>query len=400
MKRRLPEYMVPGALVFLEQLPLTPNGKLDRKALPTPEAQLAPDNIPQPRDGTEFCLQQIWRDVLGCQEVAIEDNFFEIGGHSLHAVGLAGRISMMYKTRMSVRSIFDYPTIEKLAAFLRQNVSPTPPSSVVPLNTRGNLTPLFCVHPSGGMASCYVPLARALGTERPFYALQSTGIDAVSDRFACIEEMASAYVAEVRTVQPEGPYLLGGWSLGGIIAFEMAQQLTARGDVVAILALFDSQPNVEPLQQPVTQDEVRQFAAVRMLQYLAEVGIPEDVAAALTIEQRIELFVSEARKLRRLPSDVDSDYALRILLTWTGNERAAQRYAPQLYSGRISLFKSSHTNFVDSAYGWRRFAAGGVDVYSLPVRHDKFMDESHAKELAAVLNECLDVTASAHAIHS
>ncbi|HEV2736909.1 MAG TPA: amino acid adenylation domain-containing protein, partial [Longimicrobiaceae bacterium] len=237
LRGRLPDYMVPAALVRLEALPLTSNGKVDRRALPAPP-DAGPTAYAAPRTAAEEALAAIWAEVLGVERVGVRDDFFELGGHSLSAARLVGRIRERLGRELSLGELFRGATVERLARALDGGASP---GLAVPLLRLGDGagTPFFCVHAAGGMAAAYLRLARRQD-DRPFYGLQARGLAPGETPAGSVEEMAARYVEAVRSVQPRGPYLLGGWSVGGTVAWEMAQRLRAAGEEVALLALIDS----------------------------------------------------------------------------------------------------------------------------------------------------------------
>src|SRR6185295_2502459 len=176
---------------------------------------------------------------LGAEDLDIRDDFFRHGGHSLRAVALSARLGAVFGARSSGRSVFDWPTVEKMAAYLRQEVALAPPSSVVPVQSNGARRPLFCVHPGGGLVHSFVDLAHSLGPEQPFFAFQSHGLGEGQSPLTSVEEMAALYINDLRAAQPEGPYQLAGLSMGVVVAYEMALQLTAAGHQVSFLGLLD-----------------------------------------------------------------------------------------------------------------------------------------------------------------
>ena len=257
LKEKLPEYMVPNAFVMLEKMPLTPNGKVDRQALPAPEhtrPELGEAYVAA-RTPTEQSLAEIWADVLGLERVGIDDNFFELGGYSLLAVRLFVRIRKWAGIDLPLAILFKSPTVRALAELLDPNCATAPISransseislpvqqwrSLVPMQPEGSRPPVFLIHAVGGNVLNYLPLLRPLPPDQPVYGLQARGVDGVLPTYSSVEEMASHYIAEIRSVQSSGPYFLGGASFGGNVAFEIAQQLIKQGDEVAFLALFDS----------------------------------------------------------------------------------------------------------------------------------------------------------------
>ncbi|RYZ43528.1 MAG: amino acid adenylation domain-containing protein, partial [Myxococcaceae bacterium] len=237
LRQQLPEYMVPTTFMVMDALPLNSNGKVDRKALPEPDAHaIEARDFVAPRDALEMQLARIWEDVLGVRSVGVRTSFFELGGHSLLAVRMLASIRERLGLSLPLSVLFQQPTVEQLAQVLRDDSQAWTP--LVPLE-RGEpgQRPLFLVHPGGGNVLAYGELARRLGPSVPVYGLQSRGLDGrpVAES---IEEMAGLYIEAIRTVQPHGPYQLGGWSLGGVIAYEMACRLREAGEAVDLLALI------------------------------------------------------------------------------------------------------------------------------------------------------------------
>jgi thioesterase domain-containing protein/acyl carrier protein len=400
---RMPNYMVPSAIMTLEKLPLTANGKLDRKALLTVELYRPEERggILHPRDNTELYIRNIWEEVLGIQDIAISDNFFDIGGHSLTAVALAARIETAYNSKVSVKTIFDNPTIEELAQFVRRKITFSPPSSVIPIHPRGTLRPFFCVHPAGGLVNCYMPLARHLRPDVSFYGLQSYGLDEGQSPLTKIEEMAAQYIKDLKRIQPLGPYQIGGWSLGGTVAYEMAQQLCDAGEEVSLLALFDADVNVNPILQPITDEELVEAETGHVVKLLFKENATLDEVEALEFEQQVALFLHKYKESGKMPADVTLQQCRRFLRVWAINERAKKRYLYRPFAGRVTLFRSSFNQAGDETYGWHKLARGGLQVFPLAADHDDFVDGPNAKPLAERLRLCMDEVYSAHVnLHS
>ncbi|MGB7949035.1 MAG: amino acid adenylation domain-containing protein, partial [Candidatus Binatia bacterium] len=242
LKQKLPEHMVPSAFVFLDSLPLTQNGKLDRNALlaTRPTLPNTEEAFIAARDELELQLTQVWERILRTRPIGLKDNFFDLGGHSLLAVRLISQVEKLTGRRLSLASLFQAPTIEEQAKFVRSEGWSSPWSSLVAIQPGGSKPPLFCVHAHDGNVLFWRELSRRLGPEQPFYGLQAQGFDGKQAPDTRVEDMASRYVREIQLLQPEGPYFLGGHCFGGLIAFEMAQQLHAQGQTVALLALMDS----------------------------------------------------------------------------------------------------------------------------------------------------------------
>src|ERR1051326_6176190 len=241
VRAKLPEYMTPADFVIMDAPPLTPNGKIDRKALPAP----APERfefasaMAGPRDALEQQLGGIWENILRVR-VRPSDNFFDLGGHSLMAVRLFSEIQKRTGRHLPLETLFQAPTIRELADILRKDGWSPPWSSLVPIQPGGSRPPFFCVHGRGGDILLYRNLARHLGSDYPFFGLQSQGLDGKGKYLTTVEEMATHYVREVRNLQHDGPYYLGGFGMGGAVAYQMAQDLLDQGQETRLLALFDS----------------------------------------------------------------------------------------------------------------------------------------------------------------
>ena len=236
----LPGYMVPSAVVVLDGLPLTANGKLDRRALPAPDyitGALGSTGIPTTAE--EMILRGLFAEILGLPHVGLDDSFFELGGHSLLATRLVSQIRSVMGVELSVRTLFETPTVAGLTRRLALPSMHDALGMLLPIRTHGSRPPLFCVHPASGLSWCYSPLARYMPTEHPLYGLQARGLDGTAHR--SIPDMAADYIKEIRKVQESGPYHLLGWSFGGNVAHEMAVQLQDQ-DEQAALIIMDAYP--------------------------------------------------------------------------------------------------------------------------------------------------------------
>ena len=242
LRSALPSYMVPSALVSLDALPLTTNGKLDRSSLPIPEdmRSAAIHGTVAPQDNLERHLVAIWERVLGVHPIGIADNFFDLGGHSLLAVQLFERIARHYGRRLPLGILFERGTIKELAVLIRQDQSASDRVAAVAIQPLGNKPPFFCAYPYHGLILCYRHLARYLGPDQPVYGLQPPTTDLGELAGIRVEDMAACCVHQIRAVQPRGPYYLGGYCSGGILASEIAHQLQVQGETVALLVLFDT----------------------------------------------------------------------------------------------------------------------------------------------------------------
>ncbi|HEX3131877.1 MAG TPA: amino acid adenylation domain-containing protein, partial [Thermoanaerobaculia bacterium] len=388
LRERLPEYMVPASFNFLEAMPLTPTGKVDRGALPGLEAVRMPDReATEPRDVLELRLAAVWAEVLGLPRVGVRDGFFDLGGHSLLAVRLLARIQRELGRDLPLSVLFDGGTVERMAALLREDA---PVSCLVPIQPGGERPPFFCVHPAGGDVLGYAALARLLGPDQPFHGLQSRGLLAGAEPHLRVEDMASAYLEEIRRVQPEGPYRLGGWSLGGLIAYEMARQLRARGEEVALLAILDASPGYggeEESDLDLLLDVAAYVESLRGVDLrltsddLAEAG--PDGAFGVLLERLREVDLLSAGD-----RGGGEDQLRRVLAVYRANTRAARSYVAGPYPGPVTLVRTGGGSPPD--LGWGRISGGVVEVHEVPGAHLSLMAEPHVHALAQRLRSCLD----------
>jgi amino acid adenylation domain-containing protein len=375
LKDKLPDYMVPSAIVILEKMPLTPNGKIDRRALPAPDIQLSLTNsFAPPRDNLELQLTQIWEEVLNIHPIGIRDNFFELGGHSLLAISLIAKIQSAFGKNLSLAAFFQGATIESLANILRSyTVSPSW-STLVTIQSGGSKQPFFCVHPGVGTVLAYVDLAHHLGSEQPFYGLESLGLEEEQKPYGQVEEMAAHYIEAMQSVQPQGPYQLGGWSFGGLVAFEMAQQLHAQGQQVSLLALLDTSAVMDS-EESQEQDEQEYNSFTEFMEELLRGDVSDD-SPALGISPNL-----------------DEAQAQRLIKLFKSHLQAANSYQPQPYQGKVNLFLAEEGLALESeeaTLGWGNLAQGGVDIHWIPGYHDTIVSKPNVEILAQKLRLCLD----------
>ncbi len=253
VRTALPDYMTPSVFVFLEAMPLTANNKVDTQALPAPTFALSGDPAHvAPRDRMEVQLAALWQQVLGVQNIGIRDNFFDLGGHSLKAAQLFYLIEQVYGRHLPLATLFQAPTISELASVLSREQWVLPWQSLVAIQPSGTAIPIFMVPGVGGNVLVFAQLARLLGPDQPVYGLQARGLDGKEAPFMAVPEMASHYVKEIQQLRPHGPYVIAGACTGGLIAYEMAQQLMAQGNGVTLLMMdtwhpssYRKQPSME-----------------------------------------------------------------------------------------------------------------------------------------------------------
>jgi amino acid adenylation domain-containing protein len=394
LRRKLPEYAVPQVYISLDALPLSANGKVDRKALPDPtESRSARERVhTPPRDEVEQRLASIWQELLEARPIGVEDGFFDLGGHSLLAVRMMASIRKHFGRELPLAMLFERPTISRLAEVLRDGPGVNRREPLVPIQPGGHRPPLFFVHPVGGDVLCYSELARALGTDQPLYGLQVPDFGPDEVPHACLEDMASAYVKALRAVQPAGPYRLGGWSMGGMLAFEMARQLQAAGEAVALLALVDV---IEP---PGPARELPD-AALLLSWFARDLGglagralaLSPEVLRGLAAREQLEHLLEHARQQAVLPPDMDAPTLERFVETFQRNFRALLSYAPDRFDGDVLYVRASAGATMRTAEAWRQKVLGTMTVVELAGDHYTVVREPAVHTLAGVLRERLEV---------
>jgi phthiocerol/phenolphthiocerol synthesis type-I polyketide synthase E len=342
-----------------------------------------------PRDALERELAAMWRELLGVAKVGVHDDFFELGGQSLVAVRMFQRIAKKYGVELPLSTLFEASTIGDWAALLRPHLDLAEPergvvakvtpiesvesvegkvrrpfSPLVTIQAGKGWPPLFCVHGAGGNVLNLVDMARAMGSAQPFYGLQAYGVDGVTPPHETIEQMASAYLPKVRELQPEGPYLLGGYSGGGLVAFEMAQRLHAAGQEVKLLALIDTFHPEIPVRAVTMRARVSRLREEK-LRYVAEALARRRDRLREPINQR----AIDEHRARREPVP----FALREFHLTRNFDAAAWRYRPRPWPGRAILFQAEQVAYIyrDAGpyYGWERHVLGGIEVVPVPGDH-------------------------------
>jgi acyl-CoA synthetase (AMP-forming)/AMP-acid ligase II/thioesterase domain-containing protein/acyl carrier protein len=383
--RSLPAYAVPTHFVFLESLPFTPAGKLDRHALPpleSPSIEAAQLIRAEP---VETMLLKLWRKVLRKNVRTTEENFFELGGDSLKAVLLFLEIEREFGRHFPISTLLEAPTIQSLAALLlRKQEAHGESSSLISLQSNGNCLPFFCVPGAGGSVLNFRRLAQLLGPDQPFFGLQAPGLNGKTSEGISIEAMAKQYCEEIRSVQRSGPYLLGGASFGAFVAFEMARQLTANGDEVGFLGIFDQYPpgsNIGyeppgPLRQMICHLEIlRNIPYSEVLPYVVH-------RVKSVLQNRKGEIKSDTAQL---PAPI-----VRLLET---HKQLGKEYAGDLYAGKLTFFRATRIPLralPDPTGGWSAFVTGSVETILIPGDHAIWLNEGSVSLLAQELGKRLN----------
>jgi amino acid adenylation domain-containing protein len=355
LQERLPGYMVPAAFVLLAALPLTPNGKVDRQALPAPDRQRAEEGYRSPRTPVEELLAGIWAELLGVERVGASSNFFDLGGHSLLAVRVMGRIEHVFGVTVPISALFEAPTVEQLAGMIQERRVPRS-APLVRLHSGGAGRPLFLAPPVGGNVFSYVSLAKKLGAKRPVYGLQAIG-EGIGPP-PSMEDLAAQYLATVREVQAEGPWLLGAWSAGAVTAYEMARQIESTGGT-ALLTMFDPPAPPDGCIKAVGDTELL-LAFARMASPSAEQkALIHELVEGLDVEAGLDRLLELARAEGVLTQDVGKPWLRERFNLYCRSMTTVEGYQPRPYGGRLILFRADGLmapGAVDLIWGWDRLA--------------------------------------------
>ena len=364
LRAKLPGYMVPTGFVVMNELPLTANGKIDRRALPAPTAQtsaLKAEHV-APRNNIERMLASIWGRVLNASDIGIHDDFFDLGGHSLVGIQLLGQVEQQFNKTLPLKSLFEAPTIAQFAELLKGEGAAHDWKNLSLVQPEGDGLPLFCVH--GDEASHFIP--KYLGNTRPFYAFFHQGEDGKRIEHTSVESIAAHFIREMKQARPKGPYLLTGYSFGGIVAYEMAQQLTAAGDEVPLLAVFDTYaPGLHP----------------------------EAIKADAKPWDGLKKAVLRGIVKRALHGNGPVPARWRNFHITDTYDRAVKSYVPSPYNGKLTVIKAAQS-WGPKEMGWEKLAKGGIDVVLVPGDHYSLIKEPHVKELTRELATRFDVAVS------
>lgn len=415
LRSELPEFMVPAVFSRLDALPFGPTGKLDQRALaridPVP-ADATPIGHVAPRNDEERRMAGIWEELLGVSDIGMTDDFFELGGHSLLALQLGEHIAEAFGTEVPVSALFERATIEYLVERLAAPASAGSP--LVPIQPQGTKRPLFCVHGVFGEAFVFERLARRLGPDQPFFALQAAGVAGTDEPVRDLKEMAANYIRAMRSVQPDGPYAVGGLCAGGLVALEMAQQLRAAGNGVSLLVLLDTSARtfVPAAERNVPAHPALDFIR-DMPSWLRGFGDLTSAQRSDVLRFNVGLWRerlrSAVRPAERMGGDVVDPRipaignAFHLSARHRGVARAfrdaLRAYRPEPYPGRVTLFRArmqalfgSH----DPAKGWLPLAQGLFEIRPVPGNHLWMLHEPHVTTLARELASALEHSEAQH----
>ena len=406
LKEKLPDYMVPSAMVCMDKLPLTANNKVDRKALPEPSSfsSSTSNEYMEPKTITEKKLAAIWSSILKIEKIGVLDGFFEIGGHSMIAVTMIIKIEKEFGIRLPLATLFEQSNIQRLAKVIENGVEPDRWRSLVPLRPGGSRKPLFLVHGLGLNVLLYTTIINYLDPEQPVYGLQAKGLNGIDQPLETIEEIAAYYISEIMTIDSEGPYQLAGYSLGGNIAYEMGIQLTRMGKQVSFIGLLDSeaQTSIDNLSINRKIGSIGRY----LLNYLSW---NITYFFKTSSESRFSVIKRRWRGLGKKVRGIDINVSKEIMISkgekhelpkylhkvHHANRRAGKKYITKAYNGCVHLFKANHQTFfiVDPVnYGWGPYALGGVVIHEIPGEHSSTFAPPNDKQFASKLQKSLDET--------
>ncbi|HET9284843.1 MAG TPA: amino acid adenylation domain-containing protein [Candidatus Angelobacter sp.] len=390
LNERLPSYMVPGTIIVLDKMPLSPQGKVDFQSLPKPAAQSRVTDVKliRPRTPAEVQLAEIWEEVLHTP-VGVTDDFFQVGGHSLLALRMMTLVRNRFHRTLPLASLFRNPTISYLAKLLTDAAADDDASILVEIQPQGQGSPIFCVHPIGGGVLCYWDLAKALGHERPIFGLQAPAASPDQGPLTTIEEIASLYIKHIQRVQPAGPYLLAGWSMGGLIAYEIAQQLTTMGETVGFLGLFDTHPPSNSSSVRVREDLpiLAQFGADMMrLAGKDAIGMRDHFLKLAPQEQRQFVFETLHNE-GMLTVETELDELVGI---FARHSTALEKYSLHQAKHPITLFSTTQSQAQDLQEEWKFWSQSGLNSIEVPGDHYSMIKYPHVEKLAVLLNETLN----------
>jgi amino acid adenylation domain-containing protein len=405
---QLPGYMIPTAWVLLDELPRTPNGKVDVNALPKPHFDRANQagELVAARTGSERQLVAIWRELLGVEEIGVADNFFALGGHSLLAVRLFAQIEDRLGVRLPLASLFQSATIAELARMVddqRGSARKRTWSSVVPMRPQGERPPFFLIGWADGQLIGYRALVEQFPDNVPLYGLQAPGVDGSGPPISTIEGLAAHYIQEMRQFQPHGPYYLGGFCFAGVVAYEMARQLTGQGEELGMVALIDSYPRGTRPRADRREIRSTRLAELRAGNARQRVLWFGDRLVALRARLRTALYFRSGYRALDILAKTGLPMPKRPWdLVLVAGSRAAKLYTPPPCDVRIEFFRlqtgpSSHTT------PWDGLAQGGVVLHQVIGPHITHEDITNGKGVPTLVEyltpavyEAMNATAAPH----
>ena len=376
---RLPDYMVPNSFTALNEFPLTPNGKINKRALPEPEVA-APKSrtIVPPTDEIEMELVEVMQELLETSPIGITNNFFDLGGHSLLAIQLLARLSNEFNQTLTLVELFADPTVEGLARVIRTKQSGRETDTcLVRFHDKVNKPPLFMVHPSGGSVHWYTDLAKSMGDPQPVYGIQAQGMNDPEQMDRTISQMAERYVRAIQSRQRHGPYYLSSWSMGVVIAYEVAQLLNEQGEEVGMLAILDQGPD---MPRDIPKDETDFLIDM----FMGRLKVSRKKLKKLDYQQQLEIIMQRAQKVGLLQPNLTLEQFRNYVIMLRIQMQAWRDYDLKPYAGDLLLIKAEdRPPHIDTSedLGWQNVVQGNVDVVTVPGNHNSILWSPHVDAL-------------------
>ncbi|MFJ3084594.1 amino acid adenylation domain-containing protein [Streptomyces halstedii] len=378
---KVPDYMVPSAYVVLDAFPLTPNGKVDRKALPDPSHEhVGAGIVVEPDTQAERQVAALWAEELRLDRVGTTDTFQDLGGHSIAALRLVLRIKEATGVDIPIASLLLGGTVATIAAMIEEDQR-IDGSALVPLRETTGRTPFFFVHPLGGSVFCYAALADALSDDQPVYGLQAFDLAGPDGpRPETIEEIAKLYLQEVRAVQPEGPYQVGGWCMGGVVAYEMARQLQQEGELTSTLAIISSS-----IDNPVPPEYVSDESAALLGAFGHNLPVTPEELREMESDERFEHVLAIAQGPTARPDAGTVEDLRRLVKVYQRHAKALLTYRDterSLYRGDVLLVRADTEVHSDGDLGWTSRVDGRLAMIQSPGDHYSMLSKAHVPDLA------------------
>jgi len=395
LSRIVPNFMIPNIFMWVTDFPLTTNGKIDKKNLPTPEyvRKDSEANLIKPRTETEKEVAKVWSDVLQIEEIGIDDNFFEMGGTSMMAVKVVAEIEKNTGKRLPLSVLFEYSTVEKFAKLLTENIK-IYSDCIVPIKSHGSKVPLFMVHGGGLDVLYFANMSKHLDDEQPFYGIQGIGTNGFDNWYTSIEDMAAHYIREIIRVNPDGPYAIAGYCVGGIVAFEITKQLHALGKKVSLTAVLDSYADSSYYYKSYKQKKLIRYyhRTRRWLSFLKEM-LTSWEAFKKRFKAKKEYILKNHFDENNTMSEIDALGLERTTNAIAMIQGILDKYHLKPQSVKVDVLRSKDRIdhlLAPSHLGWKKAAKKGVTLHLIPASDFDMSIAPHDKILARMLQNILD----------
>ncbi|MBI6550296.1 amino acid adenylation domain-containing protein [Xenorhabdus lircayensis] len=402
LRSELPTYMIPSHTVWLDSLPKTPSGKRDDARLRQMEIRIGSNREYRvPKDQYERRLCELIAELLKIPQIAPEQSIFDCGATSLTAMRIVVLVEKLYGINVPLSAFVSAPTIAQLAALIRHGGGEFKFDPLVPLRETGSRRPLFLVHPMGGNILSYLRMLPHLPTDQPLYALQASGVDIGSSPIASIEEQAKFYIEAIKRVQPNGPYVIGGWSYGGFITFEIANQLIRSGDTVANILILDTMALGSNAQGKASDDALLSWFFWELLWTTRGSSLPVQIVPPeiVDLQERFDYITDHAIKIGAIPAGSTKAVMHRLFDVYRTNWQAAAEYNAGCPNLDITLIRAKEplptilremhdmirSEYQDPKNGWGDKTAGKVKVIEIDGNHLTIMEEPYVKKMTQTI---------------